>query len=327
MIEGIQTMTLGSKNFTRPLVTPFPDDDDDHPLVTPFPDDEDDDPVGLALAVANEYRMMEDGHHAELRAFLGRAYHVYRLFQKAPGEYGRLKQHPYWKEANRKPRGLKSSKSVLLFLMQVKTRNRGTGASTYAKVLNGFARNGVRDGQVAKRVQALGGVDAAYDHFLAAERALKSPAHAKNAAADRRPLTPRNLLASRGSNDDKVQGEVETDSPPRNSLATAAGGRRRVPSFDPQIHLLVEHEPDALEATLDVATTRGRPVRLPLWVTVYPRDANGIVRVVHELEPSNLPEDFLPDYEDEPSNASSFNEKWMTPEWLLHKRKPEVRPR
>lgn len=295
-------MTLTSKKFTRPVVTPFPDEDDD-------------DPVGLALTVADEYRMMEDGHHAQLRAFLGRAYHVYRLFQKAPGEYERLKQHPYWKKSNRKPKGLKSSKSVLMFLMQAKTRNAGTRASTYAKVLNGFACIEVRDDQVAKRIQALGGVEAAYDHFLAAERALQSPPQKGG------------LLASRGSNDDKVQGEVETDSPPRNSLATAAGGRRPVPSFDPQIHLLVEHEPDALDATLDVATTRGRPVRVPLWVTVYPRDATGLARVVRELEPSDLPEDFLPDYEDEPSNTSSFNEKRVTPERLLHKRKPEVRPR
>ncbi len=72
-------MTLISKKFTRPVITPFPED-------------EDADPVDVARTVAKEYRAMEDGHHAQLRAFLGRAYHVYRLFQQAPSSYEELKQ-------------------------------------------------------------------------------------------------------------------------------------------------------------------------------------------------------------------------------------------
>jgi len=71
-------MKLKSKKFTRPVVTPF---------------EEEVDPVGLARTVAKEYRAMEDGHHAQLRAFLGRAYHVYRLFQQAPSSYEELKHH------------------------------------------------------------------------------------------------------------------------------------------------------------------------------------------------------------------------------------------
>jgi len=72
-------MTLISKKFTRPVITPFPED-------------EDADPVDVARTIAKEYRAMEDGHHAQLRAFLGRAYHVYRLFQQAPSSYEELKQ-------------------------------------------------------------------------------------------------------------------------------------------------------------------------------------------------------------------------------------------
>ncbi len=52
-------MTLTSKKFVRPVITPF---------------EEEADPVGFAKLVAEEYREMEDGHHARLRAFLSRAY-------------------------------------------------------------------------------------------------------------------------------------------------------------------------------------------------------------------------------------------------------------
>ena len=132
------------------------------------------DPVGLARTVAKEYRAMEDGHHAQLRAFLGRAYHVYRLFQQAPGAYEELKQDPFWENSRQKPKGLTTSKWVLLYLMRAETRNARTRASTYAKILNGFARKKVRADQVPERIKALGGVEAAYDHFLAEERGLQT---------------------------------------------------------------------------------------------------------------------------------------------------------
>jgi hypothetical protein len=68
-----------------------------------------------------------------------------------------------------------------------------------------------------------------------------------------------------------------------------------------------------------------------LQVTVHPRDAKGFVRVVGELEPSDLPEDFSSiDDEDGPSHTRPFNEKPVPPpvrpKRLLRKAKPKVRP-
>lgn len=83
-------MTLKSKKFTKPVITPFPEDEYAGPL-------------GLARIVADQYRVMEDGHHAQLRAFLGRAYEVYRLFQQAPGSYEELKRDPFWENSQQKP--------------------------------------------------------------------------------------------------------------------------------------------------------------------------------------------------------------------------------
>ena len=82
-------MTLKSKKFTRPVVTPF---------------EEEMDPVGLARTVAKEYRAMEDGHHARLRAFLGRAYQTYQLFLDFPDSFERLKQEPFWRARGRSRR-------------------------------------------------------------------------------------------------------------------------------------------------------------------------------------------------------------------------------
>jgi hypothetical protein len=84
-------MKLKSKKFTRPVVTPF---------------EEEVDPVGLARTVAKEYRAMEDGHHARLRAFLGRAYQTYQLFLDFPDSFERLKQEPFWRSSRQKPKGL-----------------------------------------------------------------------------------------------------------------------------------------------------------------------------------------------------------------------------
>ncbi len=290
-------MKLKSKKFTRPVVTPF---------------EEEADPVGLAGTVAREYREMEDGHHARLRAFLGRAYQVYQLFRDFPDSFEELKRDPFWDKSRQKPKDLTTSKWVLLFVMQAEKPNVRTRASKYAKIVNGFTRARVRADRVPERIKALGGVEAAYAHFLAVERGLRITVAADDQATDdRRPLTPRKggLRAARGGNDDKVQGDVETESPSKNSLGTAVGGLRRMPSFDPERDLIVELERDELEAILDAGTRQGGPVSVGLKVTVYPRDAKGVVRGVGELEPSDLPPDFSSiDLEDDSFETSPFNE-------------------
>ena len=42
------------------------------------------DPLGLARTVAEEYRAMEDGHHAQLRAFLGQGLSGLSLVSASP---------------------------------------------------------------------------------------------------------------------------------------------------------------------------------------------------------------------------------------------------
>jgi hypothetical protein len=244
------------------------------PAITPFPEEK----MELARTVAQEYRDMEDGHHERVRAFLGRAYSVYRSFQKDEGAYEELRQDPFWENSRQKPKDeLKTSKHVLLFLMRAETRNARTRASTYAKILDGFARKKVRADQVPGRIKALRGVEAAYDHFLGEERGLQT-------AKGRR-------RAARGGNDDKIQGEVEMASSSENSRGAGIDNGRPTTSFDPERHLIVELEPDEREAILSAGTERGGRVTFQFKITVH-RDAKGFVHVVGELEPTDLPPDF-----------------------------------
>ncbi len=265
--------------------------------------DEDADPVGLARMVADEYQAMEDGHHAQLRAFLRRAYHVYRLFQQFPGAYEQLKREPFWECSRQKPRDLTTSKHVLLFVMRAETPNVRTRASKYAKIVDGLARERVGVNQVPERIKALGGVEAAYAHFLAAERGLQITVDADDEATeDERPLIPRKagLRAARGGNADKVQSE----------------------SFDLERCLIVELEPDALEAILDAGTTQEGPVTFHLEITVHPRDARGFVQVVGEPKPTDLPEDFSSiGPAGGPSHTSQFNVKPVQP--LVRRKRPQ----
>ena len=158
-------MTLKLKKMWRPVLTVVPGG-----------------AVDLARTVAKEYREMEDGHHQQLRAFLGRAYSVYRSFQQDPEAYEKLKQDPFWKNSRQKPKDLTTSKWVLLYVMRAETPNARTRASTYAKILDGFARKKVRADQVPERIKKLGGVEDAYDHFLAEERGLQTDENSRGTA-------------------------------------------------------------------------------------------------------------------------------------------------
>jgi hypothetical protein len=234
--------------------------------------------MDFARTVAHEYQAMEDGHHERLRGFLGRAYSVYRAFQKDKGAYEGLKQDPFWDNSRQKPpKDLETSKWVLLYVMRAEKPNARTRASTYAKILNGFARKKVRADQVPERIEALGGVEAAYDHFLAEERGLQT--------------TKGRRRAARGWNDDQVQSEVETSSPSENNRGAAIDGGRHMPVFDPERHLIVELEPDELEVILTAGTAQGASVPFQLKITVH-RDAKGLVHVVGELEQSGPLPDF-----------------------------------
>ena len=129
---------------------------------------------GFARTVAEEYREMEDGHHAATARVPGQGLFGLSLVSARPGAYEQLKQDPFWDNSRQKPKDLTTSKWVLLFIMRAETRNARTRASTYAKILDGFARKKVRADQVPERIKALGGVEDAYDHFLAEERGLQT---------------------------------------------------------------------------------------------------------------------------------------------------------
>ncbi len=89
---------------------------------------------------------MENGYHAKLRGFLRRAYQAYDLFREFPGTFEKLKQDPFWENSRQKPKDLTTSKWVMLFVMQATTTNDRIRASKYAKILDGFTRDGVKVG-------------------------------------------------------------------------------------------------------------------------------------------------------------------------------------
>jgi hypothetical protein len=304
------------------------------PVIEPFPEEE-----GAFAAVqrlVEKYRGIVDGHHAAIRQFLEDCLPVVCEFQREPDEFERLKADPFWEEASRqKPKDPSTSKWVLYFAMRAKTKNVRNRAGRYAVVLDGLIREKVRPDMVAARIKEMRGVEAAYLHFLAEE--LGQNEVTVDADDDEMenegPPIPRKggLRAARGRNDDMVQGEDETASPSDKSVGAAIGGRRPTPSFDPERHLLVEDEPDALDAFLDAATTEGVPVSIRLWVTVYPPDATGFVRVVRELGRSDLPEDFSSiDDEDRSSHKSLPSKKPsplpVRPKGPMGKRKRKLGP-
>lgn len=302
------------------------------PVMEPFPEEE-----GAFAAVqrlVEKYQRMVDGHQAARRQFLEDCFPVVRKFQREPDEFERLKADSFWEEASRqKPKDPSTSKWALYFAMRAKTKNVRNRAGRYAVVLDGLIREKVRPDRVAARIKEMGGIEAAYLHFLAEERGQNEVDADDEEAENAEPPIPRKgaQRTADGGNDDMVQGEDETASPSDKSLGAANGGRRQAPSFDPERHLLVEDEPDALDALLDAGTTNGRPVRLPLWVTVYPRDAKGIVHVVRELGHSDQPEDFPSiDDEDTSSHTSPLHAKpgppSVRPKPSLRKRGPKLRP-
>jgi hypothetical protein len=251
-------MTLKSTKFTRPAIGTF---------------EEDADPVGFAKTVAEEYAAMENGYHAQLRAFLQNAYRSYQLFLEFPGAFEELKRDPFWEVSQRKPKGLTTSRWVLLFIMRAKTSNVRVRASKYAKILDRFARTGIKATRVADRIKTLGGIEAAYEQ-ASADGGMED---------EQRPILQQHELRASRKGDAKVHGEemeVETGSHSVRDIETALGGRRPMPSYDPNRFLFVELGAAELKRVLDAGTKAKRPVCLRLEITVHPRNATGFPRVV-----------------------------------------------
>ncbi len=129
-----------------------------------------DNPLSRAEHLRGEYAEMEDGHHAEVRQFLQRAYGVAVRFRRRPGDFERLKAHPFWERSRQKPRDPSTSKWVLDFIMQARTPNVRNRAGKYAAILDGLMQDEVEISAVASRIKELGGIDAAYEAMRARTR-------------------------------------------------------------------------------------------------------------------------------------------------------------
>jgi hypothetical protein len=84
--------------------------------------------------------------------------------------YQQLTQDAFWESQRQKPKDLTTSKWLLLFLMGAKTPHDRALASKYTKILDGLARDRLKASRFPQRIKALGGLDAAHEHFVAVER-------------------------------------------------------------------------------------------------------------------------------------------------------------
>jgi hypothetical protein len=106
---------------------------------------------------------MEDGNDAEVGQFLQLAYFVALQFRRRPGEFERLQAHSFWKETGQKPKDPSTSKWLIYFITQARTRKARDLADKKAVILDGLRQDKVEDSAVAARIEELGGIGAAYE--------------------------------------------------------------------------------------------------------------------------------------------------------------------
>lgn len=156
-------------------------------------------------------------------------------------------------------------------------------------------REEVRPNLVAARIKRMVEVEDAYLRLRGAEHGedeVAADPDDDELEHEGQPMSRRGeRRAARAGNDDGAQGEGETKLPSQRRPGAANGSCLRLPS-DPERHLLVEHEPEELQAVLAAGATEGAPVSVRQTILVYPPDATGFVRVVREPEACALPKDF-----------------------------------
>jgi hypothetical protein len=106
---------------------------------------------------------MEDGNDAEVGQFLQLAYFVALQFRRRPGEFERLQAHSFWKETGQKPKDPSTSKWLIYFITQARTRKARDLADKKAVILDGLMHDKVEVSAVAARIKELGGVVGAYE--------------------------------------------------------------------------------------------------------------------------------------------------------------------
>ena len=207
---------------------------------------QDPDPLALVRLAAAEYAAIEDGYRAQLLQFLETAYRCYRLFRDFPDDFAELLEDPFWDISRQKPKKkLTTARFVLYYIMRAETKSARARASKYAKILDCFHHDGVRVGQVAARIRALHGIEAAYEHFVAIARGLPMTTvdAADEESEDERPLTVRRGKL-RASGDVQVQGE-EIDAESGSSSETGLDDL-----FDPEKDLSIRLGSETLEQVL-----------------------------------------------------------------------------
>jgi hypothetical protein len=149
-----------------------------------------DNPLSQAERLREEYAEMEDRDDAEERQFLQRAYFVATQFRQLRGDFERFQAHPFWKQKGTKPRDRSTSKWLLYFTMQATTTSVRKLAGKYATILDGLMQEEVESDAVARRIEELGGIDAAYKAMQVRKRedaqVSGTVAVAETAAAGRR---------------------------------------------------------------------------------------------------------------------------------------------
>jgi hypothetical protein len=247
----------------------------------------DPDPVALLKLVAAEYAAIEDGYRTQLVHVLESAYRCYLLFLDFPDDFEELMEDPLWDFSRQKPsKYLTTSRFVLYYMMQAEALNVRARASKYAKILDGFHREGISVGQVPGRIKALGGIEAAYAHFVAISRGVSwtKVVPDDQETEDEQPQTLRRGKL-RASGDAKVRGQeidAQSGSPSKTGLDLAAGSRL-MPFFDLRRSLIVQLDPTLLQRILDAGTNRDGPVSFRLNIKSLPRDAKGFAPVIGEL--------------------------------------------
>jgi hypothetical protein len=242
------------------------------PVIEPFPEEEG--AFSSAQRLVKEYAEMVDGHHAALRQFLQRCYPVVRRFQREPDEFERLKADPFWGMSRQRPKDASRSKWVMYFIMQATTTNVRSRAGRYAVLLDGLIREKVRPDTVAARIKDMRGVEAAQEAMRARKRgkADKGQDCDEEAEADHD-----------DAGDAEVGNDAEVSLTGRSALKSSRTGDRVV-SGTRKINLdhalVIEPADDILKRILDAGARCRDPKRYYLAVTVFPKDADGWVRVV-----------------------------------------------
>jgi hypothetical protein len=122
------------------------------------------DAFGFVQRLAREYAQKREGHHRKsVTHFLQRAYLAALRIKSEPGQFARLKAHPFWEDWWRKPKDASTSKWVLYFIMRAKPAQVRMRATEYAVILNEYLQWNWGPNDIIASIEYEGGVEGAYE--------------------------------------------------------------------------------------------------------------------------------------------------------------------